>query len=455
MKRIAVLAHTHPSVTSGGAEIAAYTLYLGLRALGVPACFIAAVPEDQMHRLRLDSEDEHVVGYRHEDGESTYHVADPQVTAEVVALLDALEVEAAVFHHFLNFGLDTLDAVARRLPGRTWLVLHEFLAICHHHGQMVTRPALRLCEAASPGGCASCFPERDPMQFVVRRRHFLEVFDRLAGFVSPSHFLRDRFVAWGLDGARIAVIENGLSRLPAPEEAAAGDAAGGEDPDRPVVVGFFGQINPFKGVDLLLDAAALVARRPALASRLVLRVHGHLVGQGAAFDARFAKAVEDLPFLEYAGPYQNDRVFELMRACDHVLMASRWWENSPVVIQESYACGRPLIVPGLGGMREKIDDGVTGLHFRPGDAGDLARVLERACAPGLARRLRERLPAVSTGTGMASAYLAWMQGHAPAPPASPATKAAERPDEVAVAVPPIPSRRAPAAPSPVLPGATP
>src|SRR4051795_3853773 len=35
--RIAVLAHTHPSVTKGGAEVAAYSLYRGLNALGVDA----------------------------------------------------------------------------------------------------------------------------------------------------------------------------------------------------------------------------------------------------------------------------------------------------------------------------------------------------------------------------------------------------------------------------------
>jgi glycosyltransferase involved in cell wall biosynthesis len=86
-------------------------------------------------------------------------------------------------------------------------------------------------------------------------------------------------------------------------------------------------------------------------------------------------------------------------------MTSKWWENSPVVIQEAYACGRPLIVPGIGGMKEKIVDQVTGLHFRVGDAHDLSRVLKLACDVPLSMRLRENLPAVSSASGMARAYL--------------------------------------------------
>jgi glycosyltransferase involved in cell wall biosynthesis len=432
MSRIAVLAHTHPSITSGGAEISAYTLYRGLLEQGVDACFIAAVPESAMHRLRIDTPAEYAIGYRPEAYEPYYHLADPAVTADVLALLERLGCTAAVFHHFLNFGINTVGEVARRMPGRAVLVLHEFLAICHHHGQMVTRPALRLCEASSPAACATCFEDRDPMQFVVRRRHFQDACAHLAGFVSPSRFLKDRFVAWGLPEDAIAVIENGVPRLPGPEarvEAAA--------PRDAVTVGFFGQINPFKGVDLLLDAADRIARRPELAARLRLRVHGHLVGQSAAFDARFAKAVDTLPFLECAGPYQNDRVFELMRDCDYVLMASRWWENSPVVIQEAYACGRPLIVPGIGGMKEKIVDDVTGLHFRPGDSGDLVRAFDRAASAGTPERLRERLPEVATGRRMADAYLDFLATRAPAIGAAPANERPPRRSVVAVF--PVPS----------------
>src|SRR4051795_2627201 len=53
--RIAVLAHTHPSVTKGGAEVAAYSLFRGLSALGIDAIFVAACPQLERARLSLGS----------------------------------------------------------------------------------------------------------------------------------------------------------------------------------------------------------------------------------------------------------------------------------------------------------------------------------------------------------------------------------------------------------------
>jgi glycosyltransferase involved in cell wall biosynthesis len=410
---IVILAHAHPSLSSGGAEISAYTLYTGLRALGLPCAFVALCPEAQLHRASLATADEHVVAYAPEAYDGYYHIADPPAVDEVLALLDRLECTTAVFHHFLNFGINAIRQSAAARGRRTLLVLHEFLAICHHHGQMVTRPALRLCEASGPTACARCFPELELRQFEIRRERFLQAFEGVARFVSPSRFLARRYAHWGLDEARIAVIENGVPRLPAPEVGAAARA-----PGMPVTVGFFGQVNPFKGVELLLDAIDLLRRDGALAGRLRLRVHGPLVGVTPEFSARLEQESARRDWLEYTGPYQNERVSELMRACDYVLMASTWWENSPVVIQEAYAAGRPPIVPGIGGMAEKVLPDRTGLHFRPGDALDLVRALGVACEPGTFARLRANLPAVADAVGMARAYLALLHD-LDAPPGRP------------------------------------
>jgi glycosyltransferase involved in cell wall biosynthesis len=67
-----------------------------------------------------------------------------------------------------------------------------------------------------------------------------------------------------------------------------------------------------------------------------------------------------------------------MEAMDWVLVPSRWWENSPLVIQEAFMHGRPVICSDIGGMAEKVSDGVDGLHFRVGDSEDLARVIAQA-----------------------------------------------------------------------------
>jgi len=67
-----------------------------------------------------------------------------------------------------------------------------------------------------------------------------------------------------------------------------------------------------------------------------------------------------------------------MENVDWVIVPSRWWENSPLVIQESFMHRRPVICSNIGGMAEKVTDGVDGLHFRVGDPEDLARVIAEA-----------------------------------------------------------------------------
>lgn len=400
---IAVIAHTHPSITSGGAEISAYTLFKGLQAIGVPTLFVALCPEDQMHKAEALDPHEHLIGYDPATYDPLYHLAEPQVIQQLLRLLGSSGCKQVVLHHFLYLGINGVRTLAEDPRWRVSLVLHEFLAICAHHGQMITRPALRLCQSASPVSCAKCLPEHAPEQLAARTELLQATLSQVDQVISPSAFLKGRFVAWGLPAERIHVIENGVPQLPPPETSACASDKG--TARSPVVLGFFGQINPFKGVDLILDALEQLALNEDAVAGLRVRIHGPLVGLPPEFAQRLQQLASELPCLEVRGAYRNDDVFELMRECDFVLMASKWWENSPVVIQEAYACGRPMIVPGIGGMAEKVRDGVTGLHFRAGDARALADTMRRACEPGVAQRLRQELPAVSTGQDMARAYL--------------------------------------------------
>ena len=64
-----------------------------------------------------------------------------------------------------------------------------------------------------------------------------------------------------------------------------------------------------------------------------------------------------------------------------------------MVIVEAFAHGLPVICSRLGGMAEVVKDGVSGLHFEPGNAADLADKVrwlqedpERCMAMGQAAR---------------------------------------------------------------------
>lgn len=399
--RIAVLAHTHPSVTKGGAEVAAYSLFCGLTALGMDAVFVAACPQTDRARLALGSAREFAVFYDPHFYEPFYHLSPPEVSRSLRQLLRQQNVAIANAHHFLNFGINALrDLQLEENVDNTVLTLHEFLLLCHHHGQMVTRPERRLCYSASAQNCIACLPEHTQLQFHRRIDLFRQSLAPLRGLIAPSAFLADRIASSGITERKIEVIENGVLQR---------NFENTEETERKQsaiwTFGFFGQITPFKGVDVLLKAVERIAELPGLAKRIQIRIHGNLVGQDESFTKRFNQALERHSFLSYAGSYANDGVIALMRQCEYVLLPSTWWENSPVVIQEAYLAGRPVLCGGIGGMAEKVKDGVTGLHFQPGNAGDLVRALELAADPQTYSLLAANLPEVTDHIAMAQSYL--------------------------------------------------
>ena len=74
-----------------------------------------------------------------------------------------------------------------------------------------------------------------------------------------------------------------------------------------------------------------------------------------------------------------------------LIFPSEWYEGQPRTILESFAVGTPVVAADLGAMGELIRDDHTGVHFRPGDPGDLARAVADAFAnPTALARMRAR-----------------------------------------------------------------
>ena len=97
--------------------------------------------------------------------------------------------------------------------------------------------------------------------------------------------------------------------------------------------------------------------------------------------------------LTFAGRYDAQDAAGADERVGWVVVPSIWWENSPVVIQEAKRAGTPLIVSDIGGMAEKVRDGVDGLQFKRGSPVDLARAMAR---PPIRRRARASAPACAT-----------------------------------------------------------
>ncbi|UFI03150.1 glycosyltransferase family 4 protein [Roseibium aggregatum] len=390
--RVLVISHGHPTLSLGGAEVASYNLHQGLKALpGTQSFFLARVGDGyprhgQSALMGVDDADDELLF--HADDYDPFLVSNRNtgdLHRDLRRFVRTLRPDVVHFHHFIGFGLETLYTVRDALPDATILVtFHEFLSICHHHGQMVKAGGHKLCEAATPIACNGCFPEISPASFL-RRRQFIKSMLGLAdGYISPSRFLADRYVAWGLPADKMTVIENGLN---VSEQAAQRSVAAGGRRNR---FAFFGQMTPYKGVDVLLDAVQRVPES-IWGEDATLTIHGgNLERQPESFRSRISELLEAAGSrVRFAGSYQNKDMPSLIRQTDWVMMPSVWWENSPVIIQEAFFHGRPVICSGIGGMAEKVRDKVDGLHARPASPEDLAdRMAEALRDPGLWQRLR-------------------------------------------------------------------
>jgi glycosyltransferase involved in cell wall biosynthesis len=97
------------------------------------------------------------------------------------------------------------------------------------------------------------------------------------------------------------------------------------------------------------------------------------------------------------GRYEPRELPKLMSQVDWVVVPSIWWETGPLTVLEAFQHGRPVICSNMGGMSEKVMDGVNGLFFRRADPDSLAEVLRRAARePGLWERLRAGIPPVES-----------------------------------------------------------
>jgi len=239
---------------------------------------------------------------------------------------------------------------------------------------------------SSPRRCHQCFPQQSPQEFFLRKQLIQSHFDQVDLFIAPSRFLLERYVDWGVPRTRIRYEQHGLTpirRFASPERSPRNRFA------------FFGVLTPFKGIDVLLRA--MKALGPDFPG--TLSVHGaSYADQPESMRAELDQLFEETSATVLnAGPYDHATLPRLMAETDWVVVPSVWWENSPLVIQEAFMHGRPVICSDVGGMAEKVTHQQDGLLFGVGDEHQLAETLRAAAErPALWDGLAAGISAVRT-----------------------------------------------------------
>lgn len=250
--------------------------------------------------------------------------------------------------------------------------LHDFKLICpdshlRSHG--------RVCEDCKGNRFYSCVLKRckkgsfaaSLVAALEAGVHSLLDLPSLVGrFISPSEFLRDKFVEFGWPRERLAHVPNFLPRELLSDW-------GVEDGGYAL---FLGRLEPWKGVHTLLAACA---RLPDL--RLIL------AGDGSArSDLEATIARQQLTGTRLAGHLEGRALRELLARASFVVAPSEGYENCPYSVMEAMAAGKPVLASELGGHPELVTDGETGLLVEPGDPAMLADALGRLASDAQLRR---------------------------------------------------------------------
>jgi glycosyltransferase involved in cell wall biosynthesis len=378
--RVLYLIHGHDQLSVGGAENAAFSLFReAQRHAAIEAWILAAVHTSEgmlSHgelRTMDHSDREYLIGTSCE----WFQLRNSHIYSmrrSLKRLLDYIEPDIIHLQHFAHFGIDIIPLLQRLCPrARIILTLHEYLPLCMNNGQMVTTGALKLCEKATPLACSMCFPMHSKPDLFLRHHFIKTILESCNALISPSQFLIDRYRDCGIEHPYFHMIENGLPGILHSQQGSADES----NAPRLHRFAYFGQLNIFKGVLVLLKAVQLLQENAD--SDFIVNIYGaNFDGQPEDFQQDFRDLydhVRDRVYLR--GSYRQAELPDLMQDNDWVIVPSIWWENSPVVIQEAFCHGRPVIGSNIGGTAEKID-GLGGLIFSVGSERSLANVMNNA-----------------------------------------------------------------------------
>jgi len=209
--------------------------------------------------------------------------------------------------------------------------------------------------------------KKEMLEVLEERRIYLrEIFQRVDLAVSESRFLRSLLLSQGFKALRFLQIRQGI-KMPV------NDYSKNNKPFSPLRLGYIGQIAPHKGIDVLLRAFKRYSKHHP---RSVLKIYGDL-SRVPNYVQRLKRLVEERKTVEFCGSFTNEKVYEILRDIDVLVVPSLWFENSPNVILEAFASGTPVIASNLGGMAELVENGVNGFLFKRGDDKDLCRQLQK------------------------------------------------------------------------------
>ena len=315
---------------------------------------------------------------------------DEAIESEFRRFLDTVRPDLVHFQHVQGVSARLIALVA---PLPRVLTLHDYWYFCAN--SQLVRPDHSVCAGPRLGwNCVDCATARVDLQglralrplialpFAYRNAYLRRQLQGIDAFIAPSKFLAEEYARQGFPAAAIEVLENGVDF----ERLNAGSGALLPQPKVRPHFAFLGSLAWQKGVHVLVAAFNRLGPDASLT----------IYGSERTFPdyVQGLRAAAAHPNIRFAGALDPRDVGAALRTVDCLVVPSVWYENSPLVIQEAYAIGVPVIASRLGALQEKVHSGVTGELFAAGDDRDLERVLR------VSYKTQRGLPSTGAGSGL-------------------------------------------------------
>ena len=199
---------------------------------------------------------------------------------------------------------------------------------------------------------------------------------RAAHVFTPSAYLRELALGWGVAADRVSVLPNPTplsTELPDRDELRRDFGLNG------ATLAFAGRLTAQKSLERALEAVAA-----ADGVKLVV------AGEGPEREPleTAARKLGIAGRVTFLGAQPRERIVELFNAADATILSSSW-ENFPHTVVEALAAGTPVLAMEAGGVGEVVENEVNGLLVPAGDTEALGAAVRRYFTDeGLRARLR-------------------------------------------------------------------
>lgn len=216
-----------------------------------------------------------------------------------------------------------------------------------------------------------------------------------AGYVALTPFVARRLTeVWKIPPERISVVPLGVLDY---GQRHGGAVAESPPPGAALRLLFLGRILPYKGLGLLAETMAVLARRGVPVS---LKVAG-----AGDLDSAGGSALRHLPNVRIENRWIGDEEIPPLLATADAVVLPYTEASQSGIIPTAFAAAVPAVVTPVGGLVDQVRDGVDGLVAATCTAADVAGAVERLATDA---DLRRRLGAAAAERATADLDWRWI-----------------------------------------------